>query len=384
MRETVARLAAATPRFGVVFDIDGVLLLGKKVIPGAQRAIERLKERRVPFAVLTNGGGVLEADKAAQLSALLGTNIAPEQCLLSHSPLRDGAVERALTSCLNDGATATATAAPQRPCRPTVLALGSLRYLEVAQDVLSKHVALVTVPDVVHAFPNIYPFTPAVPTEEAVIPSHRRGDPRGPFHAAVVFHDPVDWAPELQVLTDCLQLERGVGQLGVEHARGCPAAVPPERRVKFFHTQNDFVFQGTYPNPRFAQGSFVECAKHLFRRLVGQDLAVTGVYGKPEAAAYAVAARSLEAQVQLLPPGKGGGSSGGVLERFYMVGDNPRSDIAGVCRLQEEGEPWTSYLVRTGVFQSAADNDATHPASHVVADVEQAVSHILRREINLI
>ena len=82
--------------FGVVFDIDGVLLRGKEVIPGARAAVASLRRAGVPVAVLTNGGGVLERDKAAQLSELLGAEIAPEECMLSHSPLRGGQLERAL------------------------------------------------------------------------------------------------------------------------------------------------------------------------------------------------------------------------------------------------------------------------------------------------
>ena len=330
--------------FGVVFDIDGVLLRGKEVIPGARNAIASLRRADVPIAVLTNGGGVLEQEKAMQLSQLLGTEISRDECLLSHSPLRNGEVERVIG---DSGAVGGA--------RRNVLALGSLNYVEVAQDVLSPDVDIVTVEDVLREFPDIYPFKSAPP--KTSVPVARRGDPRGPFHAAVVFHDPIDWAPDLQVLIDCLQLKKGVGTLG-DRSGLHKEPVPIHDRVQFFHTQDDFVYQGTYPFPRFAQGSFVECAKHLHKGLLGEDMQVAGVYGKPEASSYETAAKALQEK------------SASPLEHFYMVGDNPRSDISGICRLQRASKPWTSFLVRTGVFQSNADNDPKDPANHVVPDVK--------------
>ena len=35
------------------------------------------------------------------------------------------------------------------------------------------------------------------------------------------------------------------------------------------------------------------------------------------------------------------------ISKFYMIGDNPDSDIDGANR---RGEKWVSILVRTGVF----------------------------------
>jgi len=54
------------------------------------------------------------------------------------------------------------------------------------------------------------------------------------------------------------------------------------------------------------------------------------------------------------------------LSNFYMIGDNPESDIAGA-----NGVGWTSILVRTGVYKddlptSKNNNDTRHPAKHVV------------------
>jgi len=55
---------------------------------------------------------------------------------------------------------------------------------------------------------------------------------------------------------------------------------------------------------------------------------------------------------------------------FVGVGDNPLSDIKGA---KLAGADWRSILVRTGVWQSSEDNDLSHPADHVCADILQAV-----------
>jgi ribonucleotide monophosphatase NagD (HAD superfamily) len=54
----------------------------------------------------------------------------------------------------------------------------------------------------------------------------------------------------------------------------------------------------------------------------------------------------------------------------FGIGDNPKSDIRGA---NSAGSHWRSILVRTGVFQSGADNDLEDPADFVVQDVLEAV-----------
>jgi ribonucleotide monophosphatase NagD (HAD superfamily) len=47
-----------------------------------------LYTRQVPFVLLTNGGGVTEAEKASQISEIVGVRIDPKQVILSHSPMQ--------------------------------------------------------------------------------------------------------------------------------------------------------------------------------------------------------------------------------------------------------------------------------------------------------
>jgi len=61
------------PLKGFMFDVDGTLLLsdrslgGYEVLPGAVEVLNTLKERSIPFVVLTNGSAYPPAEQAAKL-----------------------------------------------------------------------------------------------------------------------------------------------------------------------------------------------------------------------------------------------------------------------------------------------------------------------------
>jgi ribonucleotide monophosphatase NagD (HAD superfamily) len=52
------------------------------------RVLRQLKQENRPFLMLTNGGGMVEDAKAAQLSKLLDCEVQPEQVILSHTPMK--------------------------------------------------------------------------------------------------------------------------------------------------------------------------------------------------------------------------------------------------------------------------------------------------------
>ena len=63
--------------YAFAFDIDGVLMLGSSPIPAGARALKMLHARRIPYILLTNGGGKYESDRVAELSHHLGVNVQP-------------------------------------------------------------------------------------------------------------------------------------------------------------------------------------------------------------------------------------------------------------------------------------------------------------------
>ena len=75
-----------------MFDIDGVLVRGKKLLPNTKKCFKLITDTngkfKVPTIFVTNAGNELRSSKAAKLSNLLGVNIDPDQVVMSHSPLR--------------------------------------------------------------------------------------------------------------------------------------------------------------------------------------------------------------------------------------------------------------------------------------------------------
>ena len=50
-------------------------MLGHNAIPAGSRALKRLEEKKIPYILLTNGGGKGEADRVTELSGRLGVNV---------------------------------------------------------------------------------------------------------------------------------------------------------------------------------------------------------------------------------------------------------------------------------------------------------------------
>ena len=308
-------------RLGVTFDIDGVLLRGGTALPGAAAALARLDAARVPWLLLTNGGGELEAVKAAKVSHILGRRIAPEQVVLSHTPLRS----------------AVAAHGAQR-----VLVLGCRDALGVARAYGARRA--VDVAALAGDEPSRYPFIdwPHAPLADA----------HDPFSAVFVLHDPNSWGAELQIALDVIV---GGSPLGSGRAQSVPV----------YASNADFTFAGAYPVPRLAAGAFLRCLRLMFKDLTGQELRIT-MCGKPSVMTSAYARAALAAWR--------GEPRDEHFDRIVHVGDNPSADIRLAL---DAGEPWRGALVRTGIFRGAA-NDAEHPAHIVADDVGGAVDAILQ------
>ncbi|KAJ1549943.1 hypothetical protein HK405_001836 [Cladochytrium tenue] len=83
--DTPAAAAGFVPAIGVVLDQDGVLLKGHTAVPQAAAALARLDAARVPFVVLTNGGGRPEEAFAHRLADRIGRPFDPARIVLAHS-----------------------------------------------------------------------------------------------------------------------------------------------------------------------------------------------------------------------------------------------------------------------------------------------------------
>jgi 4-nitrophenyl phosphatase len=99
------RAAAHSRIRGYLFDLDGTLVLGDRsgksydVLPGAVRTLQCLRERALPFVVLTNGSGHPPPVQAARLRAV-GLPIEDSQLLTPSSVTADLFLRRKLRRVL--------------------------------------------------------------------------------------------------------------------------------------------------------------------------------------------------------------------------------------------------------------------------------------------
>ncbi len=88
-----------------MFDVDGTLLLSDRtlgqyeILPGAAEILDTLRQRRIPFVLLTNGSAYPPAEQAAKLRAS-GLAVADEQMLTPSSIAADLMSRRGISRVL--------------------------------------------------------------------------------------------------------------------------------------------------------------------------------------------------------------------------------------------------------------------------------------------
>ncbi|XP_034637116.1 haloacid dehalogenase-like hydrolase domain-containing 5 [Trachemys scripta elegans] len=277
------------PTFGFLFDIDGVLVRGRYVIPAAQEAFRKLVDSngqlRVPVVFVTNAGNCLQDVKAQELSDALGLKVSPEQVILSHSPLH--LFRQFHEKCM--------------------LVSGQGPVEENARNVGFRNV--VTIEDVRKAFPlldmvdqsrrpkELPPLTTDFPTIEGVI----------------LFGEPVQWETSLQLIIDVLLSN---GNPGVE------LAAVPYPHIPVLACNMDLLWMAEAKMPRFGHGTFLVCLENIYKKVTGRELKYEALIGKPSIVTYQYAEYLIEQQVER----RGWPSP---ICRLYAVGDNPMSDIYG-------------------------------------------------------
>jgi HAD superfamily hydrolase (TIGR01456 family) len=233
---------AMPPAF--VFDIDGVLVRGKTILPAARAALKLLYQPdrqtpKVPVAFLTNGGGVTEEAKAAQLSEWLDVRVEGSQVVLSHTPFRQFAAHFA-----------------DKP----VVVVGRGKVVEVAQHYGFRRVT--TTQQLAQATPHSVPFWHGK-AEWLQQPTSQRplfGTADDPIAAVFIFNDPTDWYMDLQLLFDVIT---SGGVLGRSHA-DVPLDTPP---VEVFFSNPDLLWANEHSVARFGQGAFAVCLEALHQKV---------------------------------------------------------------------------------------------------------------------
>lgn len=79
-----------------------MLLRSSAALPRAPETLELLTKNRIPFILLTNGGGKHEAERVEELAKVLGLPLDTSMFIQSHTPFADLAHGNEETAALKD------------------------------------------------------------------------------------------------------------------------------------------------------------------------------------------------------------------------------------------------------------------------------------------
>lgn len=179
---SISSFSSKSSTFGVVFDVDGVLLRGKKAITGAKEVLQDLQRHNIPYAIMTNGGGYLESKKAKQIADIIGVNIPSSLLCMSHTPMKTLVKKHGDELVLAVG----------KDCHDLHAVMTSYGFKNV-----------VTVGQLHNHFPTMYP-----DIKMKGLAHHGRFEKEA-FGAVFVLIDPIYWGRELQIVMDVLCAQDG-------------------------------------------------------------------------------------------------------------------------------------------------------------------------------
>ncbi|KAI7812309.1 hypothetical protein IRJ41_022589, partial [Triplophysa rosa] len=287
--QTMRRYSTDRGLFGLLFDIDGVLVRGRTPIPAAKQCFRNLVDGngnfKVPVVFVTNAGNSMRQTKAEQLSHLLEVEVSPEQVMLSHSPLR-------VFTQFHD---------------MCVLVSGQGPVVDVAHNVGFKNV--VTIDTLREAYPLLDMVDHNRRPKEIIPPSKDLP----PIEAVVLFGEPIRWETNLQLITDVL-LSNG--------RPGNPVTSPHYPHIPVLACNMDLLWMAEAKNPRFGHGMFLVCLENIYKKITGCELKYEALIGKPSVVTYNYAELLIRQQAENL-----GWTQ--PVERLYAIGDNPMADIYG-------------------------------------------------------
>ncbi|KAF8508590.1 Haloacid dehalogenase-like hydrolase-domain-containing protein, partial [Hysterangium stoloniferum] len=326
------------------FDIDGVLLQGSAVLPQGRRALQILEGQnapgiKIPYILITNGGGYSEEERCMRLSSQLGVEIRTSQLVQAHTILRQMAEER-----------------PEDP----VLVLGGSkdRVRKVAEGYGFKNVYIPS--DILAWNPDIWPFYTLSDEERSIVKHADFSDI--PFSSILVFHDPRNWSLDIQIVIDILR----------SHNR-CPGSPygplnQGSKPVELVFCNPDILWRGAFDQPRIGQGAFVRAFQSVYKSITGMYYPYIQ-HGKPHEATYRFAEIMLRDHIAALQNVRCVHFKYGML---YI-----HSELR--CYKGANAAEWSSILVRTGVYDPSL-GPPTHTPTHEASNVEEAVRWALNRE----
>ncbi|SLM34699.1 HAD-superfamily hydrolase, subfamily IIA, CECR5 [Lasallia pustulata] len=356
------------PDFAFAFDIDGVLLRSSKALPRAQKALKYLQSQRIPFILLTNGGGKYESERVDELSDRLGVPLDNGMFIQSHTPFAEMVENSEMYGKGLKDSCILVTGGDGDKCRHVAEKYG-FRNVVIPGDIITEH-------------PIIWPFAQnfldyyrchARPLPRPI----NAEDPSASLKidAIFVFNDPRDWALDTQLILDILLSHNGI--LGTYSKLNDNPELPnrgfqQDGQPPLYFSNPDLLWAAAYHLPRLGQGGFRESLEGVWAAVTGGEKKgvklLKTVIGKPYRDTFLFAEKKLKRHRPVIL-GKEAAKKG--LKRVYMVGDNPESDIRGGNQFESpSGSEWYSILVRSGVYNGG--EPAWKPKA-IVNDVWDAV-----------
>jgi ribonucleotide monophosphatase NagD (HAD superfamily) len=146
-----------------------------------------------------------------------------------------------------------------------------------------------------------------------------------------------------------------------------------------FFSNPDLLWAAAYHIPRLGQGGFKAALEGVWKSVTGGAHLTLTQIGKPHPQTYLYAERVLQKHRRELLHRHHGEKSISRLNRVYMIGDNPESDIRGANEFKSpDGTEWNSILVKTGVYSGGTM--PTYKPYNIVDNVLDAVKWALQKE----
>ena len=218
--------------------------------------------------------------------------------------------------------------------------------------------------------------------------------------AILVFHDPRDWALDIQIIIDLLLSGQGyLGTLSSKNGRMelSNRGYQQDGQPKLWISNPDIFWAAEYQLDRLGQGAFTEALNGVWNGITGGIGKGTSLkyrtMGKPSYETYSFAERKLinhrkalfnigeDAEADLEDVYMIGGTcsskSGSLWSRNSRISDNPASDIKGANNYDKRSDiSWHSILVETGVYKGG---ELEHTPSAIKPDVAKAVKWALKK-----
>ncbi|KAK2604265.1 hypothetical protein N8I77_007209 [Diaporthe amygdali] len=362
-KRAIHDLQNATHDFAFAFDIDGVLMRGKTPLSGAKQTLEILQANAIPFILLTNGGGLTEADHAKRVGERLTMSIDEDQFVQSHSPFKL-VVEKFKNEWI------VVLGGQKTTAKELAAAYGFNPDKIISSSDIAKHHPSI------HPFPEI---SSSYHDEHGNIAddfSHEKQ-----IAAVFVFSSPRDWCLDLQVCLDLLLSSKG--KLGTRSPLNGDSSLKnhgyqQDKQPKIYWCNPDVQWATPHATPRLAQGGFRAALEGIWAQITkGNSKLQSWTCGKPTWTTYEFAEQVLrEYHTKTKPDAKQS------IKTVYMIGDNPESDIRGAIDADKTSElTWRSVLVETGVHE--AGTEPAYIPTETKANVWEAVRWAVKQETNI-